>query len=169
MNNTKKIAIAGACIALCILLPLLTFNSMELGTFFSLMHLPVILCGFICGWQYGLAVGCIAPLLRLLIFTAPPWYIAVPMAFELAAYGLVCALLYKFFPKKNLYIYISLICAMIIGRFVYIAAAYIIEPIAIFAALQNIFINTWGGIAIQIVLVPLIIIALKKSKLIPNE
>ena len=26
------------------------------------MHLPVLLCGFVCGYQYGLLVGFIAPL-----------------------------------------------------------------------------------------------------------
>ncbi|HBK84697.1 MAG TPA: ECF transporter S component, partial [Firmicutes bacterium] len=77
------------------------------------MHLPVLICGFVCGWPYGLAVGFISPLLRTMLFGMPPFpMVAVPMAFELAAYGLLTGLLYKALPKQQpISIYLSLIGA----------------------------------------------------------
>jgi len=170
MNNTKKIIISGVFLALCILLPFLTGNSRQLGTLLSLMHIPVLLCGFICGWQYGLAVGFVAPLLRSMLLGMPPMpIVAVPMAFELAAYGIICGLLYKFLPKRKLSVYVSLVCAMVIGRLVNVAAAYMFGTTAILASLQSVFIGTFVGIIIQIIVIPIIVIALKKSGYINNE
>ena len=106
-------------LALCIVLPFLNFGSTQIGNAISPMHIPVLICGFVCGWQYGMAVGFIAPLLRYLLFHMPPIYpIGAAMAFELAAYGLLCGLLYKAFPKKNIYIYPALIISMLGGRIV---------------------------------------------------
>ena len=41
MNRVRKMVIAAVCSALCLILPFLTGNNRELGTLFSLMHLPV--------------------------------------------------------------------------------------------------------------------------------
>ena len=88
MNRTRRLVFAAVCLALCLVLPFLTGNNRELGTLFSLMHLPVLLCGLMCGLRLGLLVGFTAPLLRSLMFGMPPMpIVAVPMAFELAAYG----------------------------------------------------------------------------------
>ena len=102
MNQVRKIVIAAVCLALCLLLPFLTGNNRELGTLFSLMHLPVLLCGIICGLEYGLLVGFTAPLLRSVMFGMPPMpIVAIPMAFELAAYGLVAGFLYRRLPRRK--------------------------------------------------------------------
>jgi len=101
----------------------------------------------------------------------PPVTVALGMTFELAAYGLLAGLLYKFFPKKPAYIYVSLILAMIGGRIVLGIANIIIYSLqgntyGMMAFLNGAFINAIPGIIAQIVLVPLIVISLKKSKLI---
>ena len=84
------------------------------------MHIPARLCGFVCGWPWGMAVGFLSPLLRSLLFGMPTAYAAVAMAFELAAYGAVIGYLYarsKWQCVKALYK--CLIPAMIAGRVVW--------------------------------------------------
>ena len=48
-NFIIKLAITGLCLALCWLLPLLTGQIQRIGNMLNPMHLPVILCGFLCG------------------------------------------------------------------------------------------------------------------------
>ena len=94
------------------------------------MHIPALLCGFVCGWGWGLAVGFIAPLLRSVLFGMPDMFpTAVSMAFELAAYGLFSGLLYQLLPKKRSNIYVSLILAMLGGRIVWGIAMTIISGV----------------------------------------
>lgn len=71
-NPVQKLVAAALCLALCLLLPFLTGQIPQIGSALSPMHIPVLLCGFICGWPYALVVGFVAPLLRHLLFTMPP-------------------------------------------------------------------------------------------------
>lgn len=159
-------------LALCIVLPLITFGSTQIGNAISPMHIPVLICGFVCGWQYGAIVGFVAPLLRYLIFQMPPIYpIGSAMAFELAAYGLLCGVLYKAFPKKNVYIYPALIISMLGGRVVWGIARYIMAGLggsefsfAMF--LSGAFIEAVPAIICHIIIVPLVVIAFRKAKFI---
>ena len=176
MNDpTKKLTFAGMFLALCLLLPFLTGNDIMLGNALSLMHIPVLLCGFVCGWQYGMTVGFIAPLLRFLVFTKPPIYpIGTAMAFELAVYGLMAGLLYKYFPKKVPYIYVSLILSMFGGRVVWGAARFVMAGLgnsefSFEMFLYGAFVVAVPGIILHIVLIPLIVIAMKQAKLILND
>ena len=171
-NKTLRHTVyAAACLALAFVLPFITANNQQLGNALSLMHIPVLLCGFICGWPWGLAVGAIAPILRSLIIGMPPMMpIAFAMAFELAAYGFVAGLLYKLLPKKIPYIYVSLIGAMIVGRLVggcvkFILAGFGKGEFSLAMFWQSYFVTALPGIAVHIVVVPLIVIALKKAKL----
>ncbi len=92
-----------------IVLPFLTGQIPEIGSMLSPMHIPVLICGIICGWKYGILVGAITPILRSVIFHMPPMYpTAISMAFELATYGFVSGLLFKIFnevclQKRNTY------------------------------------------------------------------
>jgi predicted membrane protein len=100
---------------MAILLPFLTGNNMQLGNALSLMHIPVFLCGFLCGPIWGAAVGLVAPMLRHLIVGMPPFWVAFAMMFELCAYGFLTGLFYKIFSKKIPFIYVSLVIAMLGG------------------------------------------------------
>lgn len=115
-------------IAIAILLPLVTANINNYGRLLCPMHIPVMICGAVCGWQWGMAAGFISPLLRALMFPAPVMYpTAVSMAFELAAYGLVIALMLRLLSGKTerlASIYISMIVAMVSGRFVLALARF---------------------------------------------
>lgn len=175
-SNTKKITFSGMFLALALLLPFLTGQMPQIGSALSLMHIPVLLCGFVCGGPYGLIVGFIAPLLRFLIFGSPPIFpVGTAMAFELATYGLSAGLLYKMLPKKLPYIYVSLILSMLIGRVVWGITMFVIAILAAniqfgFAAfLAGAFINAIPGIILHIILIPIIVISLKKATLMFNE
>ncbi len=150
-------------VALGYVLPFLTGQIPEIGNMLCPMHIPVLLCGFICGWQWGLAVGFMTPLLRSLTLGMPPLFPkAVCMAFELCVYGAMCGIMYKILPKKKLYIYISLIIAMLSGRAVWGVAMYIIMGISggtftFSAFIAGAFTNAIPGIIIQIVLIPVIV------------
>ena len=115
-NNVRKMTAAGLCLALALMLPFLTGQVPQIGGMLCPMHLPVLLCGFLCGAPWGAAVGAVAPLLRNLLFGMPPLYpTGLSMAVELAAYGLICGLLYPNMKKMGLKgIYITLISAMIL-------------------------------------------------------
>ncbi len=58
--SVKKLVFAALCLALCLLLPFLTGQIPQIGEMLSPMHIPVLLCGFICGWPYALVVGLVA-------------------------------------------------------------------------------------------------------------
>lgn len=172
--STKKLVLAALFLALGLYLPFLTGQIPQVGSMLLPMHLPVLIAGFVCGWPYGLAVGFIAPLLRSIVFGSPPFpIVAVPMAFELAAYGLLTGLLYKMLPKKQpVSIYFSLITAMVGGRIVWGIVRYAMlltgTPITWQAFVSAVFLTSIPGIILQIVLVPLLVLALERAGLIQN-
>ena len=172
--SVKKLVLAAVCLALCLVLPFLTGQIPQIGAMLSPMHIPVLLCGFLCGWPYALVVGLIAPLLRHVLFGMPPIMTALVMTFELAAYGAAAGIFYKLLPKKNAYLYVALILAMLAGRVVYGVASLIILGISgsaftFQAFLTGAFLTAWPGILCHIILIPLIVIALKKANLMPND
>ena len=87
-RKVRSLVLAAVCVALGLVLPFLTGQIPSIGSKLSPMHIPVLLCGFLCGWQYGLAAGFVLPLLRNLLFGMPPMPVALIMAFEMATYGL---------------------------------------------------------------------------------
>lgn len=107
--------------ALGIVLPFLIGQIPAIGKMLSPMHIPVLFCGLIVGWKYGLIVGFLLPLVRSVLFGMPALFPnATGMAFELGTYGFVIALVYSRFPHKNtMAVYISLITAMLAGRIVW--------------------------------------------------
>lgn len=176
MNKTTlKITYSAMCIAMALALPFITANNTALGNMFCLMHIPVLLCGFLCGPAWGFAVGGVSPVLRSLIVGAPPMFpIAFAMAFELAAYGLVSGILYRLLPKKPWGIYASLICAMAAGRIVWGVVKFIIAGVGgtsfpFSAFLAGAVTGAVPGIILHIVLIPIVVMVLKKAKLIANE
>lgn len=173
MFTTKKLVLSGLFIALGLILPIFT-HAIGLGTNVLPMHLPVLICGFVCGWPYGLTVGVITPLLSSVMTGMPPIFpVALAMALELAAYGAMAGLLYKAFPKKNVFIYVSLIISMIFGRVIWGTAMLAFlglsgKAFTWAAFMGGAFVESLPGIVIQIILIPILIIALKKAKLIEN-
>ncbi len=174
-KNIRNLVFAALCLALCMVLPLLTGQIPQIGSMLCPMHIPVLLCGFICGWPWGLAVGAIAPILRFLLFGMPPIYpTAIAMAFELAAYGAVSGILYRVLPKKPWSIYVALIAAMLVGRLVWGAAMMVLLGVkggtfTLQEFLAGAFLKAWPGIILHIVLIPPIVMALKKAGLVDDR
>ena len=174
-KTTKNLTLSGVCLALCLVLPFLTGQIPEIGSALCPMHIPVLLCGFLCGWQYGLAVGFIAPFLRFFLFQMPPLFpTGTAMAFELAVYGCLTGALYRKLPKKIINIYIALISAMFAGRIMWGLVQLILSgitknPFTFKAFLTGGFITALPGIVCHILLIPPIVMALKKAGLIEDE
>ena len=177
MNRTKTATLlrhlvyAAVCLALCMLLPFLTGQIPQIGSALSPMHIPVLLAGFLCGPWWAMAVGFVAPMLRHLWLGMPPLITAIAMSFELAAYGLFSGLLYRLLPKKTVNIYVSLIGAMILGRIVWGIAMVVISGVSGSAFTWSAFIagallNAIPGIILHIVLIPILVMALKRAKVL---
>ena len=170
-QSVKNLVLGALFLALALLLPFVTGQIPQIGQMLCPMHLPVLLAGFVCGGPIGAAVGFIAPLLRCLIFSMPPLMNAIPMAFELLTYGLVSGLLYGLAFLGTLYA--SLLIAMVAGRVVWGVVKLIMTGIAgdagafTFAAFISGAITTaLPGIIVQLVLIPAIVVALRRAKLI---
>lgn len=169
-SSTLNMVLAAMFLALGIVMPFITGQIPEVGSMLLPMHLPVLVCGFVCGWKYGLAVGFVVPLLRSVMFGMPPLMpTATCMAFELAAYGASTGLLYAKLPKNNVSVYVSLLGAMLIGRVVWGAVSMVVYGVmgnafSVQMFMAGAFLNAVPGIVMQIVLIPVIIMALKKAR-----
>ena len=166
----QRITVSAASLALCMVLPFITGQVPEIGNMLCPMHIPVLLCGFLCGWQFGAVTGFIAPLLRSFLFLAPPLFPqAVSMAFELAVYGLVSGFLSKRLPDKNVYIYINLIVSRMAGRLVWGLVRFVIHGLgytqfSLSAFIAGAFVDAVPGIIAQLVIIPLVVIAVRRSQ-----
>lgn len=178
MNNTernKKMITAAVCLTLCMVLPFLTGQIPKLGNALCPMHLPVIICGFAAGPQFGLLTGLIAPLLRTAAFGMPKLFpTAIAMSAELAVYGLASGLFYKKLSGIGGRIIISLILAMLSGRLVWGGVTAVLlgisgQKFTLAAFITGAFTGAVPGIILQIILIPLIVSALERSGFIHNE
>lgn len=167
-QRIHRLVLSALLLALGLVLPFLTGQIPEVGSRLLPLHLPALLCGFVCGWPWGLAVGAVLPVLRSFLFGMPPLMpTALAMTFEMAAYGAAAGVLYR---RCN--VYVSLVGAMIIGRLVWGVASWLLYAafmpngfsLAMFWA--GGFVNAWPGMVLQLIVVPLIVTALKKAKLI---
>lgn len=170
-NQIRRLTLTAMFIALGYLLPFLTGQIPQFGAMLSPMHIPALLCGFVCGWQYGLVAGAIMPLLRSATLGMP--YIfpnAVAMAFELAAYGCAAGLLYRALPKHIAFVYVTLVLSMLIGRAVWGLASAVLmmgteNAFTTQAFLAGAFINAWPGIVLHILVIPPVVLGLRRAKL----
>jgi len=160
--------LASIFLALSIILPRFISPIPEIGQRLLPMHIPVLLCGFFCGWKYGLIVGVLAPLLKTLFPPGPPLFpIAIAMSFELGTYGFMTAFLHHLFPKKHFYTYITLICAMIVGRIIYGLVMTGLLSIDGKSYTISLFISSTvilaiPGIILQLLLIPTLVISLSR-------
>lgn len=171
LTPVKKMVFTAVCAALCLVLPMAFHAVPNAGTIFLPMHIPVLLCGLICGWPYGGVCGLIGPLLSSLITGMPPAAMLPSMMVECCIYGFTSGLLMKYVHTKNavLDLYISLISAMVTGRVVAgFAKAWIFTPgVSPFAWVTTSLVTGIPGIIVQLILMPLVIVALTHTKLIP--
>lgn len=168
--SVRQLVLAALFLALAFVLPLLTGQVPKVGNMLCPMHFPVLLCGFMLGGPWALTVGFAAPLLRSVLFGMPPMFpIAISMAFELAAYGLVSGVLWHKVKHTVPMMYASLVTAMVAGRLVWGAVRFVLAGLTgssfLFSAfLSGALLTAVPGIVAQLVLIPLILVALQKAK-----
>jgi thiamine transporter ThiT len=166
--DIKKLTLSAMFLALAYVMPFLTGQIPQIGSMLCPMHIPVLLCGFFCGGPWGLVVGLIAPLLRSFTLGMPPMFpTAFCMASELATYGFVAGYLYNKLPKKKINVLISLVIAMVLGRMLWGAVMFVAmglkgSPFGFSAFLAGAVVNALPGIILQIILIPILVIALGK-------
>lgn len=174
MSNVKKSIITAVCIALCYVIPLMFHGIQNAGNIFCPMHIPVFICGLICGWQYGLLCGIAGPALSSALSGMPPVAILPSMMVELATYGTAAGLMMKLVRTKSTYadLYISLIVAIVCGRVLAGLAKALIFARGSYSMstwIAGSVVTSWPGTVIQLVFIPTIVFALMKSHLIPER
>lgn len=171
MKQTKQLVFAALCVALGIVLPLAFHAIPNSGRIFLPMHIPVLLCGLSVGWPYGLAAGVLAPLLSAL-FTGMPAAAMLPsMLCELAVYGTAAGLLGQYVRtgKRAADLYLALIGAMLAGRLVnglLNALIFSAGSYSLAAFVSAAFVTALPGIVIQLVFLPVLVLALEKLRLV---
>ena len=173
LSYTKRLVMTAVCIALCVVLPMAFHSFPNGGSVFLPMHIPVLLCGLICSWPYGLVCGLLGPALSSLVTGMPPAAMLPSMMIECAVYGAACGAMMCFVRTKKslLDLYISMVVAMILGRVVAgLAKAWILSPgTAPFAWVTTSLVTGIPGICIQLALIPVLVAALTRAKLLPSR
>ena len=172
-ENVKNLALSAMFIALGLVLPFVTGQIPQIGKMMLPMHIPVFLCGLICGWKYGAIVGIITPLLRSVAFGVPILYpTAIVMSVELMTYGLVIGFLYERSRWKCIFsLYRCLIIAMISGRLIKALTEIVLlgiggDGFTYQSFVAGAFLNAIPGIIAQLILIPVIMIALKRTGMV---
>lgn len=172
-KTVKNLTLSAMFMAIGMVLPILTGQIQQIGNMLLPMHLPVFLCGLICGWQYGAAVGFALPLFRSVTFGMPPLFpTATAMAFELATYGLVAGLLYgRSRWQCVIALYRSLIAAMFAGRIVWGAVQIVLLGLSGSSFTWQMFmagalLNAIPGIIVQLILIPTVMVALNRTGMV---
>ena len=176
-KGIRKLVLSAMFMAIGLVLPFITGQIQQIGNMLLPMHIPVLFCGLICGWQYGAVVGFVLPLLRYVLFGMPPIFpTGVSMSFELAVYGAVIGLNMQQLGKRNTTdsgknyvrnLYLALIGAMLAGRIVwglvrFILARATMQPFTMEMFMAGAFLTAIPGIIVQLILIPGIMTALKR-------
>jgi len=154
-------------LALSVLLPI-AFHAFGMGgRIFLPMHIPVLLAGFLVSAECGLIVGILAPALSHVLTGMPPTYAVPLMSMELPLYGFVAGMAYR---KLKLNVYISLIAAMLVGRLMFGFGLFLLGMFVEMPYTAAVFFSAGGpivtglpGIAVQIVIVPVIVAAVARK------
>ncbi len=173
--SIRQICITGICIALCYVFPL-AFHAVGLGKALLPMHVPVLLCGMLCGGVYGMICGIAGPVLSSALTGMPSPAALVSMAPELAVYGLASGIAYRLVQTKHPIadLYISLIGAMVLGRIVkalihalfYLGSA---SGPSLLSWVGSDLAGTVPGIICHLVIIPALIVALERTGIVPRR
>lgn len=171
MKITVKMLVSLGVIALAVVLPQAAHLIFGEGAGVTLlpMYLPVLLGGCLLGWKWGVGVGMASPLFSYLVTSAfgaaMPAQARLPfMMAELTVFAVVAGLFSKGIEKKAWLAFPAVITAEVCGRASFLAL------VAVFASRTPFTVAMiWGqiktgivGLAIQAVLVPVVVIALRK-------
>ncbi len=174
LTPVRRLTMCAACIALCVVLPMAFHAIPNAGQVMLPMHIPVLLCGMLCGAPLGAVCGLLGPFLSHTI-TGMPLAPALPaMMAECASYGLIVALMLGKVGTGRVYrdIYIAQSSAMLLGRIVsgiFKALTMKAGQYSFSAWLTASFLTGLPGIAVQLVLLPLLVRSLMRAQVIPER
>ncbi len=176
-HSIYRLTLSAMLFAMGMVLPFLTGQIPEIGKMLLPMHIPVLLCGMICGPLWGCGVGFALPLCRSLLFGMPYLYPnACSMAMELAAYGLLAGLLFVLLKGQRglIRIYGAMLPAMIGGRVIWGLAQLLLlgledMPFGWQMFLSGAVLTAIPGIILQLILIPLVMSLLLRYRLLPWE
>lgn len=173
MTSVKKLVFTAVCAALCVVLPMAFHSIPNGGSVFLPMHIPVMLCGLICGWPFGLVCGLLGPLLSSILTAMPGPAVLPSMMVECGVYGLVTGLMMRFLRTGHTTadLYLSMLIAMILGRTAAgLSKALLFSPgTAPFAWVTTSLLTGLPGIVLQLALLPPLVFALTRARLIPGR
>jgi len=160
--KVKAISFIAAFTALAVVTPMIAhyFAGNNGGRLFLPMHLFVFISALLLGWRAGLAVGILTPLISFSLTGMPMLAILPLVTAETMFYGILTG---YFHGNKKWNAILSVAGAMILGR-IMLWAIITILPIKITATAYILSAIEAGaiGIAIQLILIPLIYMSLKK-------
>lgn len=171
-TSTQNLVLSAMLMALGMVLPFFSGQIPRIGNMLLPMHLPVLVCGLVCGWQYGGVIGFVLPLFRYALFGMPPMPNGIAMAFELAAYGAIAGFLYEHSRWKCIVaLYRSLIAAMLGGRIIWGIVRILMigvakEPFTWQMFMAGAFFNAIPGIVLQLVFIPALMIVLDRTGMV---
>ena len=173
-KNVRNLTMSALFLALGLVLPIFTGQIPQIGSMLLPMHIPVFLCGLICGGPWGALVGLILPLLRSVLFGMPPLFpTAIAMCFELMTYGFVAGFLYNRSRWQCVIaLYRSMIASMVAGRLVWGVAQIVLlglsgSAFTLQAFMAGALLNAIPGIVLQLLLIPAIMVSLNRTGLVP--
>ncbi len=163
--TTRQITLTALFITLGIVLPIVFHQFALGGRIFSPMHIPVLLAGVFVGPVSGLIVGLACPGMSFLLTGMPPPYAVPLMSLELPVYGFSIGILIRMirFPL------LSLLAAMILGRLAFALGLFVFGlflslPYGPKEFVKVSLITGLPGIAVQLILIPLLIETIQLAK-----
>lgn len=170
LSRVKKNMITAVCISLSVVLELAVRIIPGGGSFYGLLHLPVLICALVCGGSHGALCGLCAAVLSAAAAGTPSAAMLPVCIVECVLLGGVAGVLYGHLQGGA--VYAASLAAMVIGRavgsvlgavlFSESASAGIVWATGYFAA-------ALPGAVIQFVLAPGIMHALKNAGVIQQE
>lgn len=175
---TVKSIVAVSLVALAVLLPQIVHLAAGQagGVTWLPMYLPVLLAGCLLGTSWGLAVGVASPLVSFALTSL--WGSAMPasarlpfMIAELAVFAAVSGLFSKNIFKNGLFAFAATALAIVCGRAVFMLSVIIFQSVAPFtpALVWSQIQSGLAGAAAQAVLVPLVVMAVRRLMLKDNN
>ncbi|MDD2753493.1 MAG: ECF transporter S component [Candidatus Portnoybacteria bacterium] len=161
LTKVKTAIFVFAFTVLSVLTPMLAhyLGGVAAGRLFLPMHFFVLAGALLAGWQAGLAIGVLTPLISYSLTGMPPAMVLPFVVIEIAAYGFLAG----FFQQKMKNIWLSLVGALILGRAVLFAGLILLPTkLAAMPFVVSAVKDGWRGIALQILLVPVAVISLRK-------
>lgn len=159
---TVKATIAVLLAVMAVALPQLThaIGGAAAGGIYMPMYMPALLAGILLGWQWGLGVGLLSPVISfgfttLTLSSAMPSLERLPyMVLEVATFGAVAGLFAKRAQKSPLFSFPAVLTAQAAGRLVYVV--YNLIAGKSFAYLWNSVVTSMTGLWLQALIVPLL-------------